>query len=129
MSLTLCRNALVLALGLTGCARQKAEAIVREGLTDPDSAKFDVMSISHDGEIACGTVNSKNVFGGYSGSKTFMVLNGRVRFVGPGEQFADLADCCYSALSVANGFAPDQDLAKTCKRLTPVVVLGSVAKL
>ncbi|AVR21430.1 hypothetical protein L0Z13_15215 [Burkholderia multivorans] len=46
------------------------QAIIHE-LTDPDSAKFREIRISADGNTACGYVNAKNKFGGYTGFKIF----------------------------------------------------------
>jgi hypothetical protein len=53
----------------------RAEKLVLERLTDPDSAKFRrLVAIGNDKTIVCGQVNSKNQFGGYTGFKTFMVM-------------------------------------------------------
>ena len=45
-------------------------------LKDPDSAKFEFLNEN------CGTVNSKNSFGGYAGSKRFVSVNDMVDLEG-----------------------------------------------
>ena len=51
------------------------ESLVKDNLTDPDSAKFN--SFFHkSGDLygyVCGDVNSKNTFGGYTGKKPYFV--------------------------------------------------------
>ena len=47
-----------------------ARTAVKARLKDPDSAEFGLISVH--GKVACGTVNSKNGFGGYSGAKRFV---------------------------------------------------------
>lgn len=84
------RNRMLIILlmgGLAGCSpskeeleKQKAEAVrvaveagVRKALKDPDSARITIRQVFslYDGTIACGTVNAKNSFGGYTGDMTF----------------------------------------------------------
>ena len=120
-------TAFICALLLAGCAEYKIEKQVRESLKDPDSARFGEMSNSEDGAIACGTVNAKNGFGGYTGDQTFMLHEGEVRFTGPNEQWVDLADCCFEALARSKGLPLDPERAASCRRLTPVVQLDAVA--
>lgn len=51
------------------------EDVVRQGLKDPDSAKFESNykpSGDNDGHV-CGRVNAKNSYGGYTGYKNFYV--------------------------------------------------------
>jgi hypothetical protein len=54
---------------------------VKQQLRDPDSATFGPMSLYSDRKmngyhtpVVCGTVNSKNGFGGYSGNRAFVFL-------------------------------------------------------
>jgi len=57
-----------------GAARDKALVSLRGSLRDPDSAKFtDVKVFGVDDLSVCGFVNSKNAFGGYTGSQRFLV--------------------------------------------------------
>ncbi|WP_155295656.1 hypothetical protein [Burkholderia thailandensis] len=73
-------SALLLAIPLgisyaqnsAGPADEKAikQAVTHE-LIDPDSAKFREIKVSADGNTACGYVNAKNKFGGYTGFKIF----------------------------------------------------------
>ena len=48
---------------------------VRSSLKDPDSAKIEILEVFplFDRKIACGTVNAKNGFGGYTGAMSFSV--------------------------------------------------------
>lgn len=63
-----------------------AKRAVRASLTDPESAKFDHVRANYTeafGVVACGRVNSRNGFGGYTGYKRFVssgqsaILEGR----------------------------------------------------
>lgn len=61
----------VMAAGLVGCGEsKKAQEAVKETLKDPTSAVFQNM------KGACGEVNAKNSYGGYTGFKRFYVNNG-----------------------------------------------------
>lgn len=54
-----------------------AFSLVRTRLKDPDSAIFGHTTrhlVSDGKNVACGTVNSKNGFGGYSGEKRFVYM-------------------------------------------------------
>ena len=48
--------------------------LVRAKLKDPSSAKFKDVYFKHNGKVpaACGKVNAKNSFGGYSGYQRFL---------------------------------------------------------
>ena len=50
------------------------EAKIREGLLDPDSAKFrkPTVSMLRGAPVVCGEINSRNIGGGYSGYERFM---------------------------------------------------------
>lgn len=50
--------------------------VISEGLKDPDSAKFDFINEN------CGTVNSKNSFGGYVGARRFVVVGDMIDLEG-----------------------------------------------
>lgn len=47
-----------------------AQNSVKAKLKDPDSAKFGVIYVVYN--VACGSVNAKNSYGGYSGSQRFL---------------------------------------------------------
>ena len=47
---------------------------LKSSLKDPDSAKVSGVQISADGKTACGFVNAKNSYGGYSGDSAFYVM-------------------------------------------------------
>lgn len=70
---------------------------IRKKLKDPASAKFEDVFFSKSGgsPVACGRVNSKNGFGGYTGFQRFVAAGEVVGFLeeeaGPGE-FASLWD-------------------------------------
>ena len=62
---------------MTGVTDQQAdelERIVRSHLIDPYSAKVPVMRVTigaGDDRLVCGAVNSKNIYGAYSGLRPF----------------------------------------------------------
>jgi hypothetical protein len=61
---------LCLPLLLSACSeRSGAEEAVREGLKDPDSAKFGEFYYNAATKKACLTVNAKNSMGGYTGNQ------------------------------------------------------------
>lgn len=47
---------------------------LKSALKDPDSAKISDVRVSADGTTACGLVNAKNSFGGYSGNSVFYAM-------------------------------------------------------
>ena len=49
-------------------------AALKDSLKDPDSAKVSGVKISADGKTACGFVNAKNSFGGYTGNSAFYAM-------------------------------------------------------
>jgi hypothetical protein len=58
-----------------------AKMVVLKQLRDPDSAKFGNINVYGDRKlkgqnvgVACGSVNSKNGFGGYSGAQKFIII-------------------------------------------------------
>jgi hypothetical protein len=58
-----------------------AERAVRGELKDPDAAQFKDVRANHTeqfGVVACGRVNAKNEFGGYTGFRRFVFGDGRV---------------------------------------------------
>lgn len=67
------KHAILLAaipLALGGCSKQRAaEAIVRESLIDPESARFGDFYFNDKTQKGCLTVNSKNSMGGYTGNQ------------------------------------------------------------
>ena len=63
--------ALACILSLSACdrARHNAEAVVRENLKDPDSAKFGEFYFNEKTGKGCLTVNARNSMGGYTGDQ------------------------------------------------------------
>ncbi|WFF40392.1 hypothetical protein EVC62_02130 [Salinicola endophyticus] len=65
---------------------RQAEESVKEGLKDPDSAKFKdvhgtkLMTVPNAHVMVCGMVNAKNSYGGYTGMSPFMVMGPEVLF-------------------------------------------------
>jgi len=55
-----------------------AKEIVANGLKDPDSAQFRNIFVRQgkSKRVTCGEVNAKNSYGGYTGYRTFSVLEG-----------------------------------------------------
>ncbi|MDH2135362.1 hypothetical protein N5J77_30035 [Sphingobium yanoikuyae] len=77
---------MAIALVLTACAAeptpdqrfaQEVESDVRRSLKDPDSANFEKIEAFAKEKIACGKVNAKNSFGGYTGMEDFSYYDGR----------------------------------------------------
>lgn len=59
----------------------KIKEIVRASLRDPGSAEFRLVRIHKDSSAACGTVNSKNGLGGYTGDIKFVITSiGKLEF-------------------------------------------------
>jgi len=82
MGMKKCALLAAMVLTVAGCGPTdhekqiaRVEAGLKEHLKDPDSAKIVVTDVfpMFDGEVACGTVNSKNSFGGYTGEMTFIL--------------------------------------------------------
>ena len=75
---------------LTSAQTSAIQSATRAGLKDPDSAKFGDIIAGTDPanpseNLACGYVNSKNSYGGYTGAQVFMAKfnqDGTARFVG-----------------------------------------------
>jgi len=67
------------------------EKIVRNGLKDPDSAKFANVKYFRETKSGCGSVNSKNSMGGYVGNVLFVadLDDGSVEFSSPGNSSGD----------------------------------------
>lgn len=55
-----------------------AERVMRSRLKDPESARFESLIVARfsGAPVVCGHVNAKNGFGGYTGPKAFMLVNG-----------------------------------------------------
>lgn len=74
----------------------RGKVAVKRRLRDPDSAKFDHLALGTDAtgaEAACGTVNSKNGFGGYSGALAFVVpASGAALLESEGRAFTEAWD-------------------------------------
>ncbi|MGV7119597.1 hypothetical protein [Sphingopyxis sp. 550A] len=64
--------ALAILSGCSGPANFDYESPVKRQLRDPTSAQFSDVTVNI--ESACGFVNSKNGFGGYSGTVPFIVI-------------------------------------------------------
>lgn len=60
-----------------------AEDLIRAKLRDPDSAEFGEIRVSRKSgsPIACGTVNSRNGFGGMSGAQRFISNGASLAFL------------------------------------------------
>lgn len=81
------RAIIVLVVVLAGCSAEAGiERQVAAALKDPGSAEFGETSIRRG--VACGSVNAKNGFGGYTGATPFMVRDGAL-YVGP-----EVGTCC-----------------------------------
>lgn len=58
----------------------EVEDRVRNQLRDPQSAQFKDHYLYPESDVACGSVNSKNGFGGYEGFHYYAYANGSVYF-------------------------------------------------
>lgn len=110
------RIALITALVLlAGCtAEAKLERDIAATLKDPGSAQFGEIEIR--GDIACGTVNAKNGFGGYTGAVPFMVKGRDLYMASDASQALGL--CCSLHQVQALGEGAAQRLEQ-CKATLP----------
>lgn len=60
--------------------QMEVEQKVRNELRDPESAQFKDHYLYPANDVACGSVNSKNGFGGYIGFRYYAYADGRVYF-------------------------------------------------
>ena len=92
-------------LGLAACGavqtdesrfQEKVEEAVRRTLRDPSSATFGKLTLNPEQDSACGNVNAKNGFGGYTGDELFAYDGGTVTHFGDGEnpRFQKAFDNC-----------------------------------
>ena len=80
------KRAVMCALLVSGCQwlpgtsdwqlRTRTEEAVRRNLKDPDSAQFTDMQFYVVRDLACGKVNAKNAYGGYTGPRDFAYFEG-----------------------------------------------------
>lgn len=122
------KTIILIAIAISGCAERQHENAVKSLLVDPDSAKFNETHISEDKRIACGSVNSKNRMGGYSGDMTFMVIDGTVWLPDANNTSIAISECCFSTLSKQKKVGYNklmQDLQESCKKLSPAPVIRS----
>ncbi len=119
------RVGLLLVLLLAGCTAPEVGVtdIVRSQLRDPDSAKFSSVTVIGEGEnrIACGWVNSKNGFGGYTGDQPFM-LRGKRLWISDSASPDMVGTCCNVYASGGEGW-PDGMVATCDEDLPEPIVL------
>lgn len=92
-----------------------AIAAVKDGLKDPDSAKFEQVTKCKNASMVTGRVNAKNGFGAYSGKTWFIFHDGVVHFEPDGQDAEE--DQLYSSLANICADGSDQDLAALNKKL------------
>ena len=69
---------------------EKAKGRVLASLRDPGSAEFGSVAISHkDGTVACGSVSSRNGFGGMSGQQPFIAFRDSISLSESTANFAE----------------------------------------
>lgn len=71
---------------LTAAQINAVHAGVREGLKDPDSARFGMIAAVRDDKdviTVCGMANAKNSYGGYAGSKPYHGVLAKAGFFVP----------------------------------------------
>lgn len=85
----------IVCLTLAGCnsMQRDAEALVRENLKDPDSARFGTFYYNEKTKKACLTVNAKNSMGGYTGDKQVLLSRLDDRWGYVAEHEISLDDC------------------------------------
>lgn len=85
----------IVCLTLAGCnsMQRDAEALVRENLKDPDSARFGTFYYNDKTKKACLTVNAKNSMGGYTGDKQVYLRQGESGWRYEGENEITPEDC------------------------------------
>ncbi|MDX3900414.1 MAG: hypothetical protein QHC40_07900 [Sphingobium sp.] len=76
MSLLMLLAACSLALTEDQRFAEQVKENVRWGLKDPDSANFERVEAFAKEHVACGRVNAKNAYGGYTGYENFSFYNG-----------------------------------------------------
>lgn len=84
-------SAVVLVLGAAVAGwiywpKYQLQSLVKQGLIDPDSARFSAMHYSAATGGACGRVNSKNRMGGYAGDTEFAVTKDGTLLFRPNEE-------------------------------------------
>jgi hypothetical protein len=90
---------------VSACGQKGAiEDQVRGVLKDPDSAKIKVELVKGQGDnlLACGVVNAKNGFGGYTGDEPFMIWQGSVLLPRESQDSIKIASCCMFVATLHN---------------------------
>ncbi|WP_132470439.1 hypothetical protein [Novosphingobium sp. ST904] len=80
----------------------EAHAAVLRALKDPDSAKFEdrlTHAFPKRGLVCGGQVNSKNSFGGYTGSQAYYYKQGEGAFLDEDSAAIPVIEACTAALS------------------------------
>lgn len=109
--------------------KSDVEEEVRRTLRDPESAVFSGVQFYMESNVACGSVNAKNGFGGYAGKDDFVYADGVVALssVDP-DRWVSLSNRCIdaaykssiailenakrSAMEMSPGTLRDQEVAK-----------------
>ena len=71
-------------------SEDELRSIVTSALKDPDSARFKDLRHVGEGRALCGTVNSKNSYGGYTGFRAFVADAEGVYWSGDGSAAVDI---------------------------------------
>ena len=102
---------LVLASMVAGCGYSEAKEAVKSKLRDPSSAEF--KAVGGSGDVACGYVNAKNAFGGYTGFKKF-AYNHKTKAI---------------YLDTGTGVAPNHDIVLACNNMSDEYLKGTTDDL
>lgn len=88
--------AMAMSSGCGKMAEHQAKQWVAGMMKDPDSAQFDAVKTIGEGRdmLACGKVNAKNSYGGYSGFKSFMLYERNVYVANDEMQDLSIRMCC-----------------------------------
>ena len=119
---------LAVALLLTACQPEvsSAKKAVSSVLKDPSSAQWkDVHSIAPG--VACGRVNAKNSYGGYTGFRQFLLRDGRLYFSEDELESIKISTCCTRLSSpkkeVAGVGVTASEISEACDALPWIPVI------
>lgn len=83
-----------------------AQDAAKEGLKDPDSAKFQNLRIADfdGGKVVCGEINAKNSYGGYVGYKRFIAGTSAATIYNTSSKYPEINDASNAGIVAACGY-------------------------
>ena len=77
----------------------RVQDVVKRELKDPESARFEAVSYFPAEDVACGSVNAKNSYGGYTGKEDFVYSHGRAELIsGDAARYIRLSQECRQSM-------------------------------